>query len=566
MNRRRGGSLAGSPLLIGAITTLIVVVAVYLSYNANNGLPFVPTYNINVELPQTSGLEESNVVRVGGSRVGIVKQAVGPPGSRAPGEVTAIAELKLEKGVEPLPVDTTASVQSLSSIGLKYLQLEKGTLAPDDQGGRDDPAQPGARTGQHRRTVQHVRRKDEDGQPDQLEQRRRRPGRPRAGAQQHDRDAAPAAHERDPRVPQPGRARDRPARAVGRARPGRLPGRLGGGHPGRLVCRARQILHRLGRASPPRSNGRPCSVRRRSNRRSTRSRSRRHSPKNSTEFMRLLRPSARAARLRRAAARPRRHRGRRQPARRHRAELRAGLLRAGAPGLRRKPDRAGVPGRLHPDARSSANPVLAGLAPEQANCNYFTLAFRNLASLTSENIGVGTLTRASLVLSPNGPNNEGFPSSAPANGPSVEHRFHSTAIIDNNHLHANPYPNVTGPGQPPSNCEAGNENYIDRQGRDRQRARRHRHDARTDDPRTEPVRRTVSELDAQANLGLAPDQDEGDGRMKAPRWWRRYDRTPVVELGRTNPHAHRASSCSCSWRSACTSASPSTSRSNTASA
>src|SRR5208282_4502652 len=99
MNRRRGGSLAGSPLLIGAITTLIVVVAVYLSYNANNGLPFVPTYNIKVALPQTSGLESSTVVRVGGSRVGILKR---------------------------LPVDTTASVQSLSLIGLKYLQLEKG--------------------------------------------------------------------------------------------------------------------------------------------------------------------------------------------------------------------------------------------------------------------------------------------------------------------------------------------------------------------------------------------------------------------------------------------------------
>ncbi len=92
--------------------------------------------------------------------------------------------------------------------------------------------------------------------------------------------------------------------------------------------------------------------------------------------------------------------------------------------------------------------MLAGLAPEQANCNYFTLAFRNLASLTSENIGVGTLSRAGLVLSPNGPNNEGFPSSAPANGPSVEHEPGSSAIIDNNHLHANPYPNVTGPGQP----------------------------------------------------------------------------------------------------------------------
>ena len=24
----------------------------------------------------------------------------------------------------------------------------------------------------------------------------------------------------------------------------------------------------------------------------------------------------------------------------------------------------------------------------------------------------------------------------------------------------NPYPNVGGPGQPPQNCEAGNENYI----------------------------------------------------------------------------------------------------------
>jgi hypothetical protein len=107
-----------------------------------------------------------------------------------------------------------------------------------------------------------------------------------------------------------------------------------------------------------------------------------------------------------------------------------------------------------------ANPILAGLAPEQANCNYFTLAFRNLASLTSENIGLGTLSRASLVLSPSGPNNEGFPSSAPANGPSIEHPFKSTAIIDNNHVHVNPYPNVTGPGQPAQNCEAANENYI----------------------------------------------------------------------------------------------------------
>jgi hypothetical protein len=46
------------------------------------------------------------------------------------------------------------------------------------------------------------------------------------------------------------------------------------------------------------------------------------------------------------------------------------------------------------------------------------------------------------------PNNEGGPSSAPANGPSVE-----------NHLHANPYPNTAAPGQD-KECEAGNEDFL----------------------------------------------------------------------------------------------------------
>ena len=32
----------GSPVLVGAITLLVVIVAVFLSYNANSGLPFVP--------------------------------------------------------------------------------------------------------------------------------------------------------------------------------------------------------------------------------------------------------------------------------------------------------------------------------------------------------------------------------------------------------------------------------------------------------------------------------------------------------------------------------------------
>jgi hypothetical protein len=107
------------------------------------------------------------------------------------------------------------------------------------------------------------------------------------------------------------------------------------------------------------------------------------------------------------------------------------------------------------------NPLVAGLAPLQANCNYVTLAFRNVANLFTENVGVGTLGRAGLVLSPTGANNEGYPSSAPANGPSEEHAAGSTAVKDlqNNHVHVNNYPNVAAPGQKPV-CEAGNENYA----------------------------------------------------------------------------------------------------------
>ena len=125
MNRRRS-SLAASPLLIGAITTLIVVVAVFLSYNANNGLPFVPTYNVKVELPEASGLQSANQVRIAGTRVGIVG-SLSPHENPRTGRITAIATLKLEKKVQPLPADTKAVVQSVSAVGLKYLELEKGS-------------------------------------------------------------------------------------------------------------------------------------------------------------------------------------------------------------------------------------------------------------------------------------------------------------------------------------------------------------------------------------------------------------------------------------------------------
>ena len=167
MNRRRSGSLAGSPLLIGAVTTLIVVVAVFLSYNANNGLPFVPTYNIKVALPEASGLQPSNQVRIGGTRVGLVSSLT-PHQDPATGRVTAIANLKLEKKVEPLPADTRAIVQSVSAIGLKYLELEKGTSHQTLKAGETIPITQVREPVEHRRAVQHVRRKDADRQPENM--------------------------------------------------------------------------------------------------------------------------------------------------------------------------------------------------------------------------------------------------------------------------------------------------------------------------------------------------------------------------------------------------------------
>ena len=52
MRGRGGAGIAGNPVLIGAATVLVVLVAVFLAYNANTGLPFVPTYSLKAEVPE----------------------------------------------------------------------------------------------------------------------------------------------------------------------------------------------------------------------------------------------------------------------------------------------------------------------------------------------------------------------------------------------------------------------------------------------------------------------------------------------------------------------------------
>ncbi len=134
MTRRPRSSIAASPVLVGSVTVLVAIVAVFLAYNANQGLPFVPTYDVKVELPGGSNLVVGNEVRVGGFRVGAVNEirpGVARPGQTADGQTQdarsiAVVELKLDKAIEPISTDTRVVIRPRSALGLKYIELHPG--------------------------------------------------------------------------------------------------------------------------------------------------------------------------------------------------------------------------------------------------------------------------------------------------------------------------------------------------------------------------------------------------------------------------------------------------------
>jgi hypothetical protein len=95
------------------------------------------------------------------------------------------------------------------------------------------------------------------------------------------------------------------------------------------------------------------------------------------------------------------------------------------------------------------SPTLRFITPAQSVCNYATLLFRNASNLLSLGDGIGTWQRFIVFAPPSGPDNEGIPSAAPADG----------GGDPNNFLHVNPYPNTAAPGQP-RECEAGNEPFL----------------------------------------------------------------------------------------------------------
>jgi phospholipid/cholesterol/gamma-HCH transport system substrate-binding protein len=125
--RLKRSTLVASPVLVGAVTVLVAIVAVFVSYNANQGLPFVPTYRLSAQLENGSKLIPGNDVRAGGFRVGQITD-IRPARVRVDDEVRSIAviEMDLDERIKPLAVDSTVSIRARSALGLQYVELTPG--------------------------------------------------------------------------------------------------------------------------------------------------------------------------------------------------------------------------------------------------------------------------------------------------------------------------------------------------------------------------------------------------------------------------------------------------------
>ena len=447
MKRTRGtASIVGSPVLVGALTVLITVVAVFLAYNANNGLPFVPTYELKAQLPNAANLVAGNDVRIGGHRVGAVTEIV--PVHERDGRTYAQIQMRLDKAVQPLPIDTRVLVRARSALGLKYVELTPGSSSVGFQPG-DTIALSAARP-----------RPVEIDEVFNIFDAKTRVGIRRSlegfgnGLTGRGQDLNQTIHELPPFLNnlQPVAANLAAQRtrlralfpALGRA--ARLVAPVAETQArlfenldttfGALARVARPFIQDTISLSPPALDaaiaGFPIQ---------------RPFFENTTAFMRELRPGVRVLPATLPAL--------------------ADALQIGKVTLRRSPPfnhqlgnvfralenfstdplvKVGVK-RLG-DTVKSLRPTLNFLAPVQTTCNYATLWFRNISGLLSEGDKNGTWQRFIIVATPNGPNSESGPSSKPASGPGQD-----------NFLHSNTYPNTASPGQT-HECEAGNEDYL----------------------------------------------------------------------------------------------------------
>jgi virulence factor Mce-like protein len=442
----RGAGIAGNPVLIGAATVLVLLVAVFLAYNANQGLPFVPTYSLKAEVPSAAALVRGNEVRIGGSRVGTVDSITTK--RRDDGTSVAVLGLKLERDQMPLPKDSTLLIRTKSALGLKYVELTRGRS--DDGFGDGDTMPLSASTPAPVEFDEFVNMFDDktreamttnlDGFGTAFAGRGASLNQAIAAFRPLLADIVPVAQN----LSSPDTNLKRFIASLGAAAAEVAPVAE---EQADLFVNLDTTMSALSEVARPYiqdsiTKGRPAldaaiesfPIQR---------------PflANSEGLFRELRPGVRALRTS--------------------APILADTLEIGTPTLRRsvalnrrlesllrelqtfaEDPRTELGVDALTDVVRTLKPTLQHLAPVQLQCNYITLWFRNVSSLLSEGDKNGTWQRFIIIATPQGPNNEGGPSSAPADGPTVD-----------NHLHTNPYPNTASPGQT-KECEAGNEPYA----------------------------------------------------------------------------------------------------------
>lgn len=450
----RRASIAANPVLIGAATTLVVIVAVFLAYNANNGLPFVPTYQLNIEVPNAANLTKGADVKIGGTRVGVVDSIVA--GTRKNGTDYAILRAKLETSVQPLPVDSTILIRPRSALGLKYVEVTKGTSPKGFPDGGTVPEKQAVPT-----PVEFDEFLSMFNEPTRVATRVNlfEYGNAFAGRggdlNQAIEIAPPLLKVLQPvakNLSAPATRLDNLFRALGRTAAEVAPV---GNQQASLFVNLDTTFGALAQVARPYiqdsiTNGvvaQEQAIKSFPIQRAFLA--------NSADLMTQLQPATLALE--------------------HAVPSLSAAVTIGTPALERS---VSFNQQLIPtfkklesfaidplvtlgvqdltSAVSTLQPTLEFFTPTQTVCNYVTLLLENGSSLLSEGDSVGTAQRFAVVAAPFDPNDpsqtkntEALPSNAPANGPAKV-----------NFLHSNNYPNTAAPGQSPRECEAGNEPFI----------------------------------------------------------------------------------------------------------
>jgi len=449
MRRGVGARLAASPVMVGAVTVLVAILAVFLAYNANQGLPFVPTYRISAQVPDANTLLPGNEVRIGGVRVGVVEDA--EPVQQDDGTVIAQLDLSLDTDIEPLPVDSTVLVRARSALGLKYLEIGPGKSSQGYEAGSVMPLSAAevtpvdidevlntfdapTRGAIQENLVEFGNALAGRGPTLNTVIGRLRPLLPRL-----ERVMADLADPRT-RLARFVRALSATAAEVApvAAEQAEMFEALDTTFTA-LASVARPFIQETISESPPTLDV-------------------------ATDTLPRIRPFLAHSEALFADLRPG------IASLRANAPTIASALEVGAPVLADSPafnrqlaPTAAALRRLNDDGAARAGidrlaetndilgPALRFITPSQTVCNYPTLALRNIQSLLAQGSGSGTWLRFLVHQPPDGPNDEGGASSAPAAG--------GGSNPEPNFLHYNPYPNVAAPGQE-FECEAGNEPYL----------------------------------------------------------------------------------------------------------